>query len=72
MIETGPCGDASVSLQYLNSILAALNVALATWLAKRRFDADVRENGRYECPLDQQQIDRGRRSQDSARGKDSD
>lgn len=40
------CEGPTYGLQLLNAILAALNVALATWLANRRLMADrERRNG---------------------------
>lgn len=45
MIDTGPCGGPTLGMQVFNAVLAALNVALAAWLAQRRLRADRRENG---------------------------
>jgi len=39
----GPCIGPSLEMQYLLAILAALNTALAAWLANRRHLADKRE-----------------------------
>lgn len=55
-----PCAGARVDLQLLNAFLAALNVALATWLANRRLSADKREANGKNGPLDQKGIDSGK------------
>jgi len=44
----GPCQGATRDVQIINAVLAALNVALATWLVNRRAKADKRENGKYD------------------------
>lgn len=43
---TGCDGGPSLTLQVVIAVLAALNVALGTWLAHRRSQADLRERKR--------------------------
>lgn len=50
MIE--PCSGPTLLLQVVIALLAALNVALATWLAHRRKKADVRDDDRYNGHLE--------------------
>lgn len=63
-----PCAEAG----YLNIILNALNIALATWLVHRRLAADRRENGVRPAKLDQRTIDGKRRNESRGPGDNDD
>ena len=66
-MDVGPCPQVNNEIQYLIAILAALNVALNTWLANRRSRADRREYHRENGKMVQRALDEERDSQAASR-----
>lgn len=62
-----PCSTTPIMLHYANAILNALNIALVSWLAHRRMQADIREHRRNGEALDQKAIDGKRRNRIDSR-----